>query len=417
MKLKDRNKLGVAAPIFQIDLSREPGDRYTELALAYQEKLPGLIALFNDLLETTGIPARYHHPINVMAKLLLRRLYSSIETEELRGISKAVNVPMYLLVAFNVILDLLMGCTSGAVSSLEPKQPKTEARMLHFRTLDWLMDPLRSVIVQLDFIRSKSKTPTKVIARSITYCGYVGVLTGVREQLSLSLNFRGVHNASTRSEHFRFYFHHLLVLLGFRQSISSILRSYLLSDNQDDQDDKGAKSLGVIAEEIPPQHTTAAYLTFCDSKTTIILEKDFSSAQIRSSNTFIAATNHDEATHEPTISGPTPATDEKTLGPSRFGSGMEDIIEESEERLDCITSKWRSQVHRTERRLRRAATPTESLQPEADTTVSQRELIRWISAYPTTNECTHFAAMMDPKSGTVLWDRVYPNLPLDLEDD
>lgn len=417
MRLDERNELGVAAPIFRIDLSQKPEDRYTELALAYQEKLPGLIALFNDLLETTGIPTKYHHLVNVVAKLLLRRLHSSVQTAELRGISKAVNVPMYLLVAFNVILDLLMGCTSGAVKSLNSRQPKSQARMLHFRTLDWLMDPLRSVIVQLDFVRSKSKTPTKVIARSVTYCGYVGVLTGVREQLSLSLNFRGLHNANTRAEHFRFYFHHLLVLLGFRQSISSILRSYLFSESQDDQDDKGVKSLAVIAEEIPPQHTTAAYLTFCDSESTIILEKDFGSAQIRSSKTFIAATNHDEAARESNFSGPTPATDEKALGPGRFASGMEEIIEESEERLECITSKWLSQVQKTERRSRGAAKSTESLQPDLDTTVSERELIRWISAYPTTNECTHFAAIMDPKSGNVVWNRAYPDVPLDLEDD
>lgn len=284
--------------------------------------------------------------------------------------------------------------------------------MLHFRTLDWLMDPLRSVVVQLNFIRSKSKTPTKVVARSVTYCGYVGVLTGVREQLSLSLNFRGVHNANTKAEHFRFYLHHLLVLLGFRPSISSILRGYLFSENQDGQDEKEAKSLAVIAEEIPLQHTTAAYLTFCDGESAIVLEKDFSSAQIRSSDTFIAATNHDQTPHRSHFTGATPVIEEKT----RIKVGMEEIIDESEERLDCITAKWVSQVHKTERRSR-SARGIRSLQPEADTTVSEREVIKWVSAYPTTNECTHFAVIMDPKGGNVVWNRVYPDLALDSMDE
>jgi hypothetical protein len=42
------------------------------------------------------------------------------------------------------------------------------------------MDSLRSVLVQLEFIRSESDEPEKVIARTVTYAGFVGVLTGVR---------------------------------------------------------------------------------------------------------------------------------------------------------------------------------------------------------------------------------------------
>lgn len=408
MDSNDQDGLGFKVPIFIIDLSRKPEHRYTELALAYRDKVQGLITLFNELLETIGLPTKYHSPINIIARLLLRRLHSSVETAELRGISRVTDVPIYLLVAFNVILDLLMGCTSGAVKSLEPGQPMSQARMLHFRTLDWTMDPLRSVIVQLDFIRRKSSTPNKVIARSVTYCGYVGVLTGVREQLSLSLNFRAVHNANTKAEHFRFYFHHLLVLLGWRQSISSILRSYLLSENPNDI---RPKSLAVIAREMTPRHTTAAYLTFCDSNSTIILEKDFNTAQIRSSSTFIAATNHDEETHQGGVTGATPATEEKAIGRSRIAEGLEELLEESRERLDCISSKWNSQVRKTKRRSQRGprSRPT---QTEADITITESEVIEWVSAYPTTNEQTHFAAVMDAKSGDVVWNRAYP-YPLD----
>ncbi|KEF54664.1 uncharacterized protein A1O9_09106 [Exophiala aquamarina CBS 119918] len=407
----DQDELGFKAPIFKIDLSRRPEQRYTELAIAYRDKVQGLIALFNDLLATIGLPTKYHSPINMVARLLLRRLHSSVETAELQGISRVTHVPIYLLVAFNVVLDLLMGCTSGAVKSLEPGQPMSQARMLHFRTLDWTMDPLRSVIVQLDFVRSKSNTPDEVIARSVTYCGYVGVLTGVRQQLSLSLNFRAVHNANTKTEHFRFYFHHVLVLLGWRQSISSILRSYLISENSDHT---RPKSLAVIAEEMTPRHTTAAYLTFCDSTSTIILEKDFSSAQIRSSRTFIAATNHDEETHQGQFSGATPATEEKATGRSRIAEGLEELLEESRDRLDCISSKWNGRVRRTNRRSQRG-TRSQSIHTEANTTITESEVIEWVSAYPTTNEQTHFAAIMDAKSGDVVWNRAYRD-PLDPDD-
>jgi hypothetical protein len=90
---------------------------------------------------------------------------------------------MYFLVALNVLLDSFLGCTSGGVLT----RPQSSAgssdrseRMMHFRTLDWGMSPLRNVLVVLEFVRSKSKEPEKVLARTITYAGFVGVLTGVR---------------------------------------------------------------------------------------------------------------------------------------------------------------------------------------------------------------------------------------------
>jgi hypothetical protein len=108
---------------------------------------------------------------------LLRRVYSKEETEELRGISEAAGVEMFLVVALNTFLDLFMGCTSGGVRTRDSDGDELETRMLHFRTLDWGMDSLRRVLVNLEFVRSPG---TEVIARSITYAGFVGVLTGVR---------------------------------------------------------------------------------------------------------------------------------------------------------------------------------------------------------------------------------------------
>ncbi len=119
--------------------------------------------------------------IEFFAWLLLWRVHSKEETEELKGISRASGVDLYFLIALNVLLDSLLGCTSGGVmTSLGKKKEDGEKRMLHFRTLDWGMDALRDVIVVLEFVRSEDKDPEKVVGRSITYVGFVGMLTGVR---------------------------------------------------------------------------------------------------------------------------------------------------------------------------------------------------------------------------------------------
>jgi hypothetical protein len=142
--------------------------------------------LFDEVLSTMIPWPQLRRWIEFLASILLRRVYSPEETKELKGIAKASGVALYIIIALNVLLDSLLGCTSGAViASLDKRggrraPGREEERMLHFRTLDWGMDPLRNVLVQLEFIRSESGEPEKVIARTITYAGFVGVLTGVR---------------------------------------------------------------------------------------------------------------------------------------------------------------------------------------------------------------------------------------------
>jgi hypothetical protein len=175
-------------PIYRIDLSLPPSKRYTQVATDLAPRMREITPLFGEVL---GIPCAWlRRFIGRLAALLLRRVYSSEETQELKGIARASGVDLYLLVALNVLLDSLLGCTSGAVLTRSEKRRKLQKnpsgvqeggeKMMHFRTLDWGMDELRCLLVVLEFVRSKSGTPEEVIARTITYAGFVGVLTGVR---------------------------------------------------------------------------------------------------------------------------------------------------------------------------------------------------------------------------------------------
>lgn len=177
-------------PTYRIDLSLPPAERYLKLASDFAPRMKAITPLFDTVLGSV-VPWSFLHPIiKFAAFLVLRRVYSSEETQELAGIAKASGVDMYFLVAFNLLLDYLLGCTSGGVltrlkkgeTDLGERQPNTErrGRMMHFRTLDWGMPELRSVLVVLEFVRSKSEEPQTVIARTVTYAGFVGVLTGVR---------------------------------------------------------------------------------------------------------------------------------------------------------------------------------------------------------------------------------------------
>lgn len=216
-------------PRFVVDLSRPPEHRYDHIVPHLQTQVDScdLSSIFDDLLHQFVGPVMAKG-LGFVARIALRRVYRSEETAELAGIARAFGIPIHLLVAFNVLLDLLLGCTSGGVRAVDSEQQPASSRtprMLHFRTLDWGMDTLRKLTVQLDFVHFAGGP---VVATSVTYLGYVGVLTGVRNGLSMSLNFRPHHSRNSLRERLAFRCHQALVVLGFRQSISSVLRGFLL---------------------------------------------------------------------------------------------------------------------------------------------------------------------------------------------
>ncbi|KAL1847878.1 hypothetical protein Plec18167_004840 [Paecilomyces lecythidis] len=453
--------IGDRPPIYKIDLSLPPAERYVELANIYRSQLRSLSHIFDDLISSINpsIPLGLVHGL---ARLCMRRLYTSEETEEIRGISRAIDLPLYLLVAFNVLLDLLMGCTSGGVR-VKPHRDAPETKMLHFRTLDWGMDALRGLVVQLDYVQGLNTD--RVLARSVTYVGFVGILTGVRKDLSLSLNFRPTHNATSRLSNFSFYANHLLVLLGMRPSIASLLRQYIVPESnsrgsrqhqRDHMEDKTrpqlqAPSLANIETTLPSIPTTAAYLIFSDGITTLTMEKDYQSAILRSSTSFIVTTNNDL---EPDASPTEEVAKQKRKTHAGLGviagemQSVADLIEDSNERRDCMQKKWDKKVQREQKKAvgsqpernslsgnenlvssrgkrypTRSSKKDRSLQSrtsrigEASTvkvegdnegvSATPKEAIKWLSDWPVTNETTHYAVVMDPKEGEIVWIKRY----------
>lgn len=326
---------------------------------------------------------------------------------------------MYLLICFNVILDLLMGCSSGgaAVRDDNPLSSTTGTKMVHFRTLDWGMDPLRRVLVQLDYILEPHG---EVVASSINYAGFVGVLTGVRKGLSLSLNFRGVHNGSGELvANARYYGYLGMVFLGLRPSISSTLRSYLIPGSYGKSlDGKSIAALpdyATVVEEMScktkPLTSTACYLCFSSGRETAVIEKDLNTATLRSSTSFTVVTNADvEPAKEGNVAGAEDEEDDEThdddvplhveAKPAAHdaaspANALEELLEDANERKACAERNYRKLVRRE------VNAESGDLLPTTD------DIVEMVQQYPTSNECTHFAAVMDPVAGTFAWCRFW----------
>ena len=253
---------------------------------------------------------------------------------------------------------------------------------------DWGMDPLREVVVQLHFVR-EPKGP--IIARTLTYVGYTGVLTGVIPGLSMSLNFRAEHESDTYCKNLKYFKHCLMVLLGRRPSISTALRDCLFSEGEKDK-----PSLNSAVDQLRSVRTPAAFLILSDGDETVVMEKDLEQAVVYRSNDFIAATNND-AKHDP--SEPFQLRDsEKDLlidRKLRLRTAFEHLIAESVDRKQCMKDKWEAACKRYRRK--------HSQSREGETDLSEGDIIRWINEWPITNEATHFACIMDPTSGEIIW--------------
>lgn len=346
---------GEILPTYEIDLSLPPIERYKSLAESYRYRLRVFARTFDLLVDTIypGFPVEW---VKRIARLLLRRLYTHEETEEIRGISQVTGIEMYLLVSLNVILDVLMGCSSGTARSSSGDHGDS-AKMLHFRTLDWGMGGLRDLLVQINYVRSPDVH--KVLATSITYVGFVGVLTGVRQNLSLSLNFRPNHDTSGFLANYRFYFSHVLVLLGIRRSISSLLREYLLPPKETrssffsrwfkSSTDYKVPDLSHISATLPRTPTTACYLVFCDGESGVVFEKDHRSAVTIASNSFVVATNSDaKIARTPTCQN----SESSHMGLSAVTGGpspVNYIIEDGNMRRAFMQILWDKKVEATRR--------------------------------------------------------------------
>lgn len=169
-------------PTYRIDLALPPEERYVEVARDFAPRMGDVTAIFDDLLASIFRYPILCRVVKFCAKKLLRRLYDDEQDREARSFANAAGVDLYLVIALNVVLDVLIGCTAGCILT-EPHRAKASrqeaSRLMHFRTLDWGMDALRELLIVVEFVDSR-EDPDRVIATSVTYAGFVGTLTATR---------------------------------------------------------------------------------------------------------------------------------------------------------------------------------------------------------------------------------------------
>jgi hypothetical protein len=128
------------------------------------------------------------------------------------------------------------------------------------------------------------------------------------------------------------------------------------------------------------------------------IEKDRVSAIVRSSTDFIVVTNNDE--EYPSESNNNNPTEENAKAtPAIPDAALQEIVAEAKDRTECARNNWNNLWTTKSKAL------TQCANTDLKTLCTVDDIVELVQKYPTTNECTHFACVMDPAEGTVAWCR------------
>ncbi|KAL6055100.1 MFS domain-containing protein [Balamuthia mandrillaris] len=176
-----------AAPVFVIDLDREPEERWNQVIDHFADRLHKL----QDYLQTVAVEdfgGKFWGPVVAgLAQTGLSKTYSipSHLRREMEGIAKrSGKLGFKELVILNLGYECMACCTS-IVAQDEYGRP------FHLRNLDWDFD-LADITFEAHFVKAG-----KLLFRTTTHAGFVGVFTGMREGnhennegFSISINYR-----------------------------------------------------------------------------------------------------------------------------------------------------------------------------------------------------------------------------------
>ena len=161
-------------PRYVVDLDAPASERWNHVVADYKDKLSSVVTMTEDILGT-GVGATIATSVFATAANVGWVHYS----EELIGIAKATGIPLGKVVLLQIAYEAFAACTSIVVNG-------PDGYPLHIRTMDWEMEELQPLTIEVDFMKSGV-----LVHRATTWAGYVGVLTGLRANgFSVSVNYR-----------------------------------------------------------------------------------------------------------------------------------------------------------------------------------------------------------------------------------
>ncbi|VBB18342.1 hypothetical protein YASMINEVIRUS_805 [Yasminevirus sp. GU-2018] len=157
-------------PRFIINLDLPPDQRWTHVIKLYKHKFSKVMDTVDTLLGgITGTALKW-----------VTWWYSEnvFYIEELKAISETSGVELEKLILLQLCYEMFSCCTSIVINDKD--------RTVHYRTMDWEMPKLADLTIKADFVKNDT-----VLFSATTWAGYVGVMTGVKQNVcTVALNYR-----------------------------------------------------------------------------------------------------------------------------------------------------------------------------------------------------------------------------------
>ena len=165
---------------YVINLDKKPELRWRKVINDHKKHFPTVEREIDLILKSVGA-------LGGIAKFttgLINKIGYVMHKQELEGISALSGIPMSKLILMQICYEMFAACTSIVIKG-EKKSNGIDNRYYHFRTMDWEMDFLKDITVNVIFTRGG-----KPVFRGTTWAGYVGIVTGLNTNYSLALNYR-----------------------------------------------------------------------------------------------------------------------------------------------------------------------------------------------------------------------------------
>eukprot|EP01100_Stratorugosa_tubuloviscum_P000880 TRINITY_DN1198_c0_g1_i2.p1 TRINITY_DN1198_c0_g1~~TRINITY_DN1198_c0_g1_i2.p1 ORF type:complete len:221 (+),score=90.44 TRINITY_DN1198_c0_g1_i2:38-700(+) len=168
-----------SVPHFYVNLDLPPNKRWIEIATKYKPRLKVAEAEIQRSIDELGKVGSAAESVVSSILGTLTNMGAVLYRNELKSIAKLVDIPLGKLVLMQLTYEASACCTSIVVRGVNGSP-------YHIRTMDWGMSFLQDLTIEISFIRNN-----RVIYRTTTWAGYLGILTGSRSMAySVSVNFR-----------------------------------------------------------------------------------------------------------------------------------------------------------------------------------------------------------------------------------
>lgn len=230
--LQNNNIMSIKRYVF--DLDKMPSKRWEHIINENKHLAVELRDFINNMIKKLGITGHIYAIVKFIINMNRTKI---LHAEEIQNISEMLDVDFEKILLLQLMYEMCSACTT-IITYLQGER-------IFFRTMDWDMEILKKITIELEFIKNK-----KTIFIAPTWIGCVGVFTAhnVNDNYSLAVNYRNTKSISITS-----VMNNLWKIISMRWPISYLIRHICENDNTH------KNVIGILSDQ---QLVSPCYITF-----------------------------------------------------------------------------------------------------------------------------------------------------------